>query len=229
MDRATLVVITVSDPAIEPVARALSQRIEAGTVVLHTAGSLGADVLATCRDVGAHVGVMHPLVSFADAKRLPLLEGSTFVIDGDRAAVAAAMRIAKALGARALIANVHGPAYHAAAALAANGAAALAAVAVDIMERKGLSKRDAEKAIGALLRSVGENVERIGVPAALTGPIIRGDAATVRVHREALERIDANARETYDAIGPAILECAIRAGLAPERARAIADELEHGA
>ena len=95
----------------------------------------------------------------------------------------------RTVGDRPVRAQVHGPAYHAAAALGANGAAALAAVAVRVLEAQGMTRRDAERAMGALLRTVGENVETVGVPTALSGPVIRGDAGTVRRHREALEAL----------------------------------------
>lgn len=214
-------ILAVPDPAVASTAARLAERIERGAIVLGCSGNLSTDVLAPCAAAGAHVGVMHPLASFADPKRPPTLRGTTFVIDGDRAACAAAKRIAKAVGARAVVAPVHGPAYHAAAALAANGAAALAAVAVRVMRSIGLSERDAQRAIGALLRTVGENVEHVGVPRALSGPVIRGDDAAVRAHRRALASRDPDARRAYDAVAPAILDCAVRAGLPEERAEAV--------
>jgi predicted short-subunit dehydrogenase-like oxidoreductase (DUF2520 family) len=227
MSDAVVVVLAVPDPKIPEVARAIAPNV-GGKVVLHCAGSLTASVLEPCRAAGAHVGVMHPLASFADRRRGPDLGGVSLVIAGDRKAVAAARRIAKLVGARPLVAEVHGPAYHAAAALAANGAAAFASIAVQILTRLAIDQRDAERAIGALLTTVGENVERVGVPAALTGPIVRGEPATVRLHRDALAKIDPDARAAYDAIAPAILECAIRAGLPPERAEAIRAALDQG-
>jgi predicted short-subunit dehydrogenase-like oxidoreductase (DUF2520 family) len=219
--RADAVVLAVPDPHVEAVARAVAPRLGPGTVALHCSGSLGPEVLAPLREGGAAVGAMHPLVSFADPKRPPALAGTSFVIDGDRRARASARRIARAVGARALVAPVHGAAYHAAAALSANGAAALATVAVRVYEALGLSRRDAQRAVGALLRTVGENVERIGVPEALSGPVIRGDAATVGRHRRALSALDDDARAAYDAVAPAILDCARRAGLPEERAAAV--------
>lgn len=215
LETSDVVLLTVPDPAIAATAARIAP---SRGVVLHASGSLGADVLRPSR--GA-VGVMHPLVSFADPARPPSLTGTTFVIAGDPKAIRAARRLARAVGARALTAEVHGPAYHAAAALSANGAAALASVAVRVMEALGLERRDAQRAIGALLRTVGENVERVGVPGALSGPVIRGDDETIARHRRALEALDPEARAAYDAVAPAILDCATRAGLAPDRAAAV--------
>lgn len=221
---APIIVLAIPDPALAERAARIAPRV-AGRVVLHCSGSLGPDVLAACRDAGAAVGAMHPLVSFADRRRPPTLSGTSFVIDGDRRAVAAAKRIARAVGARPMVAPLHGAAYHAAAALSANGAAALATVAVRVVEALGLSRKDAQRAIGALLRTVGENVERVGVPDALSGPVMRGDEGTVARHRAALREVDFEALAAYDAVAPAILDCARRAGLPEAKAAAVRNAL----
>lgn len=214
---AEVLVLAVPDPAIAAVAERLGPELN-GRVVVHCSGSLGPQVLSAAKDAGAAVGAMHPLVSFADRRRPPALAGTSFVIDGDRRAVAAARAIATAVGAHPVLAPIHGAAYHAAAALSANGAAALATVAVRVVEALGMKPRDARRAIGALLRTVGENVERVGVPAALSGPVMRGDADAVDRHRRALSAVDPDALRAYDAIAPAILDCATRAGLPEARA-----------
>lgn len=219
--RARVIVIAVSDPAIPEVAARLCESPMEDRVVLHTAGGFGASVLGTCRGVGASVGVMHPLVSFASARHLPPLSGKTFVIDGDPRALEAARRLTRVLGARPLMLPIHGPAYHAVAALLANGAAALAATAINALVALGVSRRDAERASAGLLETVASNIGVLGLPAALTGPIARGDAAAVRRHREALLELDREALTLYDAVAPAILAVATDAGLEARDARAI--------
>lgn len=218
---ADVVILAAPDPALPTLATTVAPWLAPRAIVLHCSGRYDASLLAPCRDAGAAIAAMHPLVSFADPLRPPALAGTTFVIAGDRRAMRAASSIARAVGARPLRAAAHGPTYHAAAALAANGAAALAAIAVRVLARAGLSRRDAERAIGALLRTVGENVERIGTPAALTGPAVRGDAATVLAHRRALAALDPGAARAYDALAPQILACAREAGLDPVRAATV--------
>jgi predicted short-subunit dehydrogenase-like oxidoreductase (DUF2520 family) len=105
--------------------------------------------------------------------------------------------------------------------LAANGAAALAFVSVQVLERVGFDRRAAERAIGGLLQSVGENVQKLGVPDSLTGPIARGDARTVESHREALRGRNRRVLSTYDALIPTIVSCARAAGLARSKASKI--------
>lgn len=223
---ADVIVVAVSDHAIEAVAEQLAPHLRANAVVLHCAGARSADSLDACKARGAATGVMHPLVSFPSRRHNPTMTGTTFVVSGSRGAIAAGKRVASACGARAVVAQTGDPAYHAAAALAANGAAALAFASVSVLERLGFDKRAAERAIGGLLQSVGENVQKLGVPEALTGPIARGEARTVADHRNALRRVSRSALSSYDAIVPVILRCARAAGLPARKAREVSRAAE---
>jgi predicted short-subunit dehydrogenase-like oxidoreductase (DUF2520 family) len=142
-------------------------------------------------------------------------------VNGSRRAIATGRRIARACGARVVVAQTGDARYHAAAALAANGAAALAFVSVGVLEGIGFDKRAAERAIGALLQSVGENVQSLGVPGALTGPIARGEAEAVAHHRKALRRVGQDALSAYDAVVPVIVKCARASGLSQANASKI--------
>ena len=216
--QAHIVVLAVPDQAIRSVAEALAPHLSPGSAVLHCAGALGPDELKACAAQGAATGVMHPLVSFADRRSGPVLRGTTFTVGGDQAAVRAAGQVAKACGARNLHGPMSDPAYHAAAALVANGAVALAHSGVLVLERLGFERRKSERAIGGLLRSVAENIDTLGVPGALTGPIARGDASTVERHRAALRNLGPRSLAAYDRLSPLILECARAAGLSSRKA-----------
>lgn len=213
-----VVILAVSDDAIESIAQRIANELKPGATVLHCAGARGVDELDACAALGAHVGVMHPLVSFPSTRCHPNLEGKTFVVHGSPRAITMSRRIGKACGARGITAETANPVYHAAAALVANGAAALAFAAVRLLEGLGVARRDAERSIGGLLESVGENVQRVGVPDALTGPVARGDASTVDRHRKALRRAGRGALAAYDALLPVILQNAEAAGLSRRRA-----------
>ena len=215
---ADAVLLAVPDDAIASVAAVVSERTSAP--LLHCAGARGVEAFGDLQRPG--LGGLHPLASFAATESSPTLRGASFAIVGDRPARRAAKEIVRRLGGRALQ-DVHGARYHAAAALVANGAAALATVGVDVLGTLGVKRPAAQHAMGALLRTVAENVERVGVPQALSGPIVRGDDATVRAHRAALLR---PAREAYDQVAPTILAIAIRAGLPSARARAIRAALQ---
>ncbi len=219
LSRARVVVLAVPDHAIIDTALRVAPQLPKSTPLLHCAGAQPAD-LARAAAGGRPVGAMHPLVSFADPRRPPTLTGTSFVIAGDAAAVRAARELTRAVGARPLMRPIHGPAYHASAALVANGAAALAALGVELLEALDVPPRDAARAMGALLRSVGENVECMGLPRALTGPVARGDVETVSAHRRALSR-HPRVLAAYDAVAPSILDVAVAAGLPRDRARAL--------
>lgn len=223
---ADVILITVPDDAIESVSERVATDVTPGATVLHCAGARGLGVLRACEARGAEVGVMHPLVSFPSKRSAPGLAGTTFTANGARGAISKSRQIASACGARVVVAQTGDPAYHAAAALAANGAAALAFVSVSVLERLGFGRRAAEHAVGGLLQTVGENVQRLGVPDALTGPIARGELETVVQHRAALARVSRTALSAYDAVVPVIVQCARTAGLARATARQILRAIE---
>ena len=150
--------------------------------VVHCAGSLGPEALAPL----AHVAQMHPLLSFASIDHPPSFAGAFMRVCGDQRAVDLATRVAEALQMRpGALEGVDPAMYHAAAALCANGAAALIGEASRLV-----GVPSAPAILGPLLRSVAENATALGLPQALTGPVRRGDATAVRAH---LERLRAHA------------------------------------
>lgn len=218
---ARVVVLALPDAALEAAAERLAPGLSQGTVVLHCAGRLGVEPLAACARAGAHVGVLHPLVSFASKRVVPPLAGTTFVLAGDARASSAGRALARAVGARPLVAPVHGAAYHAAAAMLAGGAVALAAHATDVLVTLGVERPAARRALAGLLASVAANLTRLDAPEALTGPVARGDAPAVAAHRAALAERSPEALVVYDAIAPAVLAVAVRAGLDAPRAAGV--------
>ena len=219
--RADTFVLAVPDAQIAAVAQRLAPWLERGHVVLHCAGARGPEELAACKERGAHVAGFHPLVSFASEKHKVRFAGTTFVIHGDAAATRRARILARRLGARAVAQPALGPLYHASAALVANGSAALVHTGVAILEQLGFSQKSAELALSALLSSVAHNVKLVGVPRALTGPVVRGDADTVARHLGALYERSPELAQRYAAVQPLVLACARDAGLPKNRARAI--------
>src|SRR5580700_5655250 len=170
--------------------------------VLHCAGALGPEVLAAARAPLVSVAQMHPMISFASTDFTPSLARGQLHVDGDPAAVRAARAIGRLLGMTPrTIPGLDRIAYHAAAGLVANGAAALSAGGVALLGKAGVPEATAAAMLGPLLRSVAENVERLGLPAALTGPVRRGDAAGVAKHMETLARLAPDLLPFYRAAG----------------------------
>ncbi len=213
-----VVVLAVRDPDLRPLAEAMAavRLLPKRAVVLHVAGALGAEPLAPLRGLCAGVGQMHPMISFASTRVSPGLARGNVLVQGDPAAVACARRIARLLGmtprARGRIDPV---AYHAAAGLVANGGAALAAVGAELLVRAGVSSLVAPKMLAPLLRSVADNIELLGFPEALTGPVRRGDAEGVEKHLTTLREKLPHAVELYRATTKAQLPLARAIGDAP--------------
>jgi predicted short-subunit dehydrogenase-like oxidoreductase (DUF2520 family) len=208
----SLVWIAVPDPFIEEVAQRIAPFVNAAHSVVHASGSWSPALLAACAHSGAHVGVCHPLISFGP--RTSLI-GASFVFDGDRRVRGEVARCVAALQGRLVSARVHGPRYHAAAALLANGATALAAEAERWIIAAGFPAKDAPRALGQLLASVAQNVAEMGPRKALTGPIARGDARAVARHLAVLDDAE---RDVYARIATLILQLARVGGLTQERA-----------
>ncbi len=187
--QADLLILAVRDGKLGDLVRELLElgAVTRRTAVVHCAGSLGPEVLAPLRAISAGVAQMHPMISFASPGFVPTLKGGQMHVDGDPRAVAVAKRLARSLGMSArTIPGLDRVAYHAAAGLVANGAAALAAAGSELLVQGGVAPDVAPKMLGPLLRSVADNVERLGLPDALTGPVRRGDAPGVERHLEVI-------------------------------------------
>jgi len=179
------------------------------TACVHVAGARGPEMLARLQGVTAGVAQMHPMISFADPGFLPTLRRGNLHVSGDPVAVRRARAVARALGMTArTIPGLDRVGYHAAAGLVANGAAALAALGAELLVRSGVAAADAPRLLGPLLRSVADNVEALGFPAALTGPVRRGDAAAVAKHLRLIEERLPAAVPLYVAAGRAQLPLA---------------------
>jgi predicted short-subunit dehydrogenase-like oxidoreductase (DUF2520 family) len=187
---ADLLILAVREAALEGLAGELARRGLVGkrTAVVHCSGSLGPEPLAALRGTASGVAQMHPMISFASTSFVPSLARGQVELDGDVAAVRVARRVVRRLGMTPrTISGLDRIAYHAAAGFLANGSAALAAAGCRLLEKGGVPPAVAPRMLGPLLRSVADNVERLGLPKALTGPVRRGDARAVERHLQVIE------------------------------------------
>nr|MBA3906593.1 DUF2520 domain-containing protein [Pseudonocardiales bacterium] len=86
---------------------------------------------------------------------------------------------------------------------------------VDILEAAGV--HPAERLVAPLLSAALDNALRHG-DRALTGPVARGDAGTVRTHLRVLTEADAAIAAAYRAMALRTTQRAAAAGLLPEHA-----------
>jgi predicted short-subunit dehydrogenase-like oxidoreductase (DUF2520 family) len=186
-DAADLVFITTPDAAIGQVAAQVKWR--PGQAVVHCSGADSTAVLEPARTLGARVGGFHPLQTFASVKQaVDNLPGSTFAIEAEEPLRTMLNAIAVALHGYAIELNADDKVlYHASAVIACNYLVTLVKLSTDLWQSFGVSRPDAVRALMPLLKGTLNNLESVGIPNCLTGPIARGDAGTVRKHLVALD------------------------------------------
>ncbi len=222
-----LLLVAVTDDAIEAVAARLALRAQAA-VVLHTSGSKTAEALAPLRANGSAIGSLHPLKAFPTARPAPAeAHGIFFGLDGDRPAVALGTRLAAAWGAECGEIDAHARLlYHFAATLAAGGITTLLAAAADLAARlnlpAGVVGGYLELARGAL-----DAARESSDPArAITGPAARGDRETLFAQLTRLKGIAPEMETWVRGLAAETLRQRERVGLAGEPHRRLLAELE---
>lgn len=222
IEEVELIIVAVPDDAIAGLAE--SVRLYSGQAMVHTSGALGAEVLAPAMAAGTQVGAFHPLVAFADTERAVVaLHGATIAIEGDDQLAGLLADMADALGATAVrLAAGSKAAYHAGAVLAAGGFVALLDAIAELGRVAGLDEAGALAVYGPLIEGTLGNARALGIAAALTGPITRGDVGTLAAHLQTLREHAPQALDLY--VAAARREVALaapRGPLAPETARAM--------
>jgi predicted short-subunit dehydrogenase-like oxidoreductase (DUF2520 family) len=222
LDEVELIILAVPDDAIERLAGEL--RLYGGQALVHTSGVLGAEVLEPARAAGTQLGAFHPLVAFADTERaIAALHGATVAVEGDDQLVSHLADMAEALGATAVrLEPGSKAAYHAAAVLAAGGFVALLDAIAELGRAAGLDEQGALAVYGGLIEQTLGNARALGIRAALTGPMTRGDVGTLARHLDALARLAPAALPLY--LAAAEREIALaesRGSLAPDAAESM--------
>lgn len=196
-----VVVIATPDAAIAEVATAITP--VDGCAVVHLSGSLGLDVLAP------HLrrATVHPMMALPDgitgARRM--LDRGAFALNAAGDPIGAA--IVAALDGRAITladdAEVRAL-HHAAACVASN----YVTTVLGMVERFAAAAGVPADAYLALAHGAIDNVAELGAAAALTGPVARGDHATIVGHQQVIDARLPRDRAAYDAFAAATEELA---------------------
>ncbi|MFZ1410721.1 MAG: Rossmann-like and DUF2520 domain-containing protein [Micropruina sp.] len=219
-----LLLLTVPDDAIPDVVAALAGRLSlsSATAVVHCSGAVSIEALAPLAALGAQTGSWHPLQAFPFVGT-PLRPGITMAVTAAEPLRTLLLDLAERIAAVPMIlADVDKPRYHAAAVLAANYSITLAALASRLLQEAGCA--DPVAAVTALQASNVEGLAAVGLPGALTGPLVRGDLGTIRRHLEALA--DTEADGVYRTLGLSTLSLVAERGGDPETIRAARTLLE---
>jgi predicted short-subunit dehydrogenase-like oxidoreductase (DUF2520 family) len=193
---AGLVVIATPDAAIDDTARELAPGLESDALVVHLSGARGLDALAAITELrpACRVGALHPLQTFA-APDPARVAGAWAAVAGPPAVA----DLARDLGLHPFVVDDdRRAAYHAAAVVASNHLVALLGQVERLADAAGVPF----DAFMPLVATTLANCAHHGPMAALTGPVARGDAATVDAHLGALPEAE---RDTYRALALAAL------------------------
>ena len=186
----------------------------AGAVVFHCSGAKSSGALEAAARAGALTASVHPIRSFADPDAVAAHFTDTFCgVEGDGRALALLGEALAAIGARAVpIDAAAKTVYHAASVFASNYLVTVLDAALRAYQAAGIGEDVARQLAGPLASESLANVMRIGAGAALTGPIARGDVATVARQQQALDAWDGPSGELYRALATATTQLASRRG-----------------
>ena len=193
---AELVFITTPDRIIQEVCEKISaaRSFKSQALVIHMSGAHSLDLLDSAKDAGARRAVLHPLQSVATSEQgIKTLPGSYYRVEADPEAIDTSREIVKALGGIELVMpkwssdKQSAALYHAGAVAVSNYFVALVHYGLAFYESLGADRHEALNAVLPLIRGTLHNIESLGIPDALTGPIMRGDVQTVHEHLAAMQ------------------------------------------
>jgi len=212
VDIAELVFITTPDDVIAQVVSQL--KWHDGRGVVHCSGADSTEILQPARKLGAHVGVFHPLQTFASTKQaMGNMPGSTFAVEAEEPLLGTLKDMATALDGHWIELKASDKViYHAAAVIACNYVVTLVKLATDLWQNFSIPPHQATQALLPLLRGTISNIDAIGIPQCLTGPIARGDSGTIKKHLSALEEVAPAVLSTYRELGLQTIPIALAKG-----------------
>ncbi len=220
--KADIVVLSVPDMEIVNAAKTIQPVVHKNRVVLHLSGSLPYDII---QFLNSYTGALHPLKSFADPiNSAKTIKNTLFTFDGDNAAFDILLPLIKKIGCKLVrINSADKPLYHLAAVLTSNYTVTLFDISEHILRHIGFSKGEAKEALMSLLKGVIYNIETKDAKSALTGPILRGDSNTVKLHIQNIT--DENIKTIYKSLAFATLKIAEREGLSKDKIKKIREVL----
>ena len=188
-----LTFLSVPDDAIRDVAATVAGTKLDGKAVVHTSGVYEADVLGDLAAKGAMIGSLHPIFPFADIEQsVKGLPGSVFGMEATSPHLQDWLTtIVGALDGQILAIGAGQKAlYHSALVFASNYGVTLYAIAQQLLTHIGAEWEVSSTALNTLTAGMVRNLQAMGIPDALTGPLVRGDIGTIETHLAALQHLD---------------------------------------
>jgi len=211
-DAADLVFITTPDGAIPDLVSSVNWR--SGQAVVHCSGADSTAVLEPARRAGADTGASHPLQTFASVEQaIENMPGSTFAIEAQEPFLNTLKEMVSALDGQSIELQASDKViYHAAAVMACNYMVTLVKQATDLWQTFGVPVPQATAALMPLLKGTINNIEKVGIPDCLTGPVARADTGTITKHISALGETAPEALSTYIQMGKQTIPVALAKG-----------------
>jgi len=170
-----------------------------GKIAFHSSGALGSHELQALKKRGAAIASAHPLMTFVRGV-VPALAGVPFALEGDAAALRVARRIVRDLGGQSFtVKETRKAAYHAWGAFASPLLISLLVSAEQVAGAAGVPRAEARRRMLPILRQTLANYAERGPDHSFSGPLIRGDAATLEKHLGVLQKFP-GARSVYLAL-----------------------------
>lgn len=202
---ADILFITTTDSSIQEAVNTLADKngLRDGQVLIHMSGAHSSEIMNRAKESNAYILSVHPLQSFANLEQaIKNLPGSVFSIEGDTEAYDTAVRIVDSLkGAYFFIDKEAKPLYHAGACVVSNYLVTLIDLGVKLLISTGIPEDLAIKALMPLINGTINNIDNVGIPKALTGPIARGDISTITKHQDCLNKMAPEFSKLYNLLG----------------------------
>ena len=216
--------IATRDDAIAPSCATLAAtgKITPDDIVFHVSGATPSTALRAAREQGALTASVHPIKTFTDPELAVQTFGGTYCsAEGDAEALQALRPAFERIGAKVFdIAPDLKPVYHAGGVFSCNYLAALIEAALRAHERAGIPRAASLQALEPMVRETVDAIFGKGPARALTGPISRGDVATVERQLAAIEGWDPAMAGLYRGLGLIAVSLAVQDGrLGDETAR----------
>jgi predicted short-subunit dehydrogenase-like oxidoreductase (DUF2520 family) len=212
VDAAELVFITTPDDVVAQVCGEVQWH--EGQSAVHCSGAHSVNILEPAKQLGAAVGSFHPLQTFADIDQaIENLPGSTFALEAEEPLMSMLKELTLLLNGNWVELKPGDKVlYHAAAVFACNYLVTLVKLALDLWLDFGVSAKEATKALLPLLQGTINNIDNIGLPDCLTGPVARGDSGTIVKHLSALETRNPSLLTAYKELGLQTIPIALAKG-----------------
>jgi predicted short-subunit dehydrogenase-like oxidoreductase (DUF2520 family) len=219
---ADLFLIGTADQSIAECCASLvaSNVLQTGNIVFHCSGALPASILDRAKNVGALIASVHPIKSFANPSLCITNFAGTFCgVEGDDAALVVLEKAFQAIGGQTLqVDSANKTFYHAASVVVSNYLTALVELGIQSYVKAGLTRAQALQIIVPIAHGTIKNIIELDTANALTGPIARGDVATVETQLNTFQNWKPEYGELYRLLGGVALDLSEVKGVASSEA-----------